>query len=81
MSSLSSNLRTQTVKPIEFQLHSWSSNLQGIADRLVKSYKNLLQGLNFWNEEGAHGNTAFGLTFPYEYANCKLKLKQIITLR
>ncbi len=51
-----------------FQSHSWSANLQPIADHFLASYKDFLPKLIYPVRVGEHANSAFGLIFPYEYA-------------
>jgi len=44
------------------------NNLQPLADHLVKSYKDYLPKLVYPIRVGEHSNTAFGLSFAYDYA-------------
>ena len=48
--------------------HHWSRILQPLADHLVQSYLNFLPKLIYPIRVGEHSNTAFGLTFPLQYA-------------
>lgn len=48
--------------------HSWSANLQLIADHFLSSYMSFLPKLIYPVRVGEHTNSAFGLIFPYEYA-------------
>ena len=58
------------------ELHTWNdplardleSNLQPLADLLVQKYIDFLPKLNYPIRVGEHSNTAFGLTFAYDYA-------------
>lgn len=54
-----------------FQSHSWSKNLQPLADYLIGAYKDFLPKLAYPVRVGEHANSAFGLIFPFEYAQCK----------
>jgi hypothetical protein len=58
-------------------------NLQPLADLIVLRYKEFLPKLNYPIRVGEHTNTAFGLTFAYDYAEAvaDLKLKQLIEKR
>ena len=49
----------------------WSANTKLLADHLVKSYKTFLPKLAYPIRVGEHSNTAFGLIFALDYANCK----------
>ncbi len=46
----------------------WAKNLQPLADLIVEKYLNYLPKLNYPLRTGDHINTAFGLTFAYDYA-------------
>ena len=48
--------------------HGWSQVLQPLADHLIQSYLNFLPKLIYPIRVGEHSNTAFGLTFPLQYA-------------
>lgn len=58
------------------ELHTWDdpvarelgSNLQPLTDLLVQKYIEFLPKLNYPIRVGEHTNTAFGLTFAYDYA-------------
>jgi hypothetical protein len=58
------------------ELHSWEDplarsleqNMQPLTDHIVKSYLDFLPKLNYPIRVGEHTNTAFGLTFAYDYA-------------
>lgn len=73
------------------ELHNWNDpmarelemNLQPFADLIVLRYKEFLPKLNYPIRVGEHTNTAFGLTFAYDYAEAfgELELKQLIEKR
>lgn len=46
----------------------WSTNLIPLADEIVTRYLDFLPRLNYPVRSGEHPNTAFGLTFAYDYA-------------
>ncbi|MFK7923314.1 MAG: DUF2891 domain-containing protein [Bacteroidia bacterium] len=46
----------------------WSTNLIPLADEIVTRYLDFLPRLNYPVRSGEHPNTAFGLTFTYDYA-------------
>ncbi|WP_235982922.1 DUF2891 domain-containing protein [Kordia aestuariivivens] len=58
------------------ELHTWNdplareleTNLQPLTDLIVQGYVNFLPKLNYPIRVGEHTNTAFGLTFAYDYA-------------
>ena len=58
------------------ELHNWddpmakelAQNLKPLADIIVLRYKEFLPKLNYPIRVGEHTNTAFGLTFAYDYA-------------
>ncbi|WP_412985554.1 DUF2891 domain-containing protein [Pontimicrobium sp. IMCC45349] len=58
------------------ELHTWDdplareleTNLQPLTDLLVQKYIEFLPKLNYPIRVGEHTNTAFGLTFAYDYA-------------
>ncbi|NQX84726.1 MAG: DUF2891 domain-containing protein [Flavobacteriaceae bacterium] len=58
------------------ELHTWDApvarileaNLQPLTDILVQKYIDFLPKLNYPIRVGEHTNTAFGLTFAYDYA-------------
>ncbi|MCC4212266.1 DUF2891 domain-containing protein [Leeuwenhoekiella parthenopeia] len=58
------------------ELHTWDDpmareleqNLQPLTDLLVERYEEFLPKLNYPIRVGEHPNTAFGLSFAYEYA-------------
>jgi len=58
------------------ELHTWDdplareleTNLQPLTDIIVQGYMNFLPKLNYPIRVGEHTNTAFGLTFAYDYA-------------
>ncbi len=72
-------------------LHNWDDpmanqleqNLKPLADIIVMRYKEFLPKLNYPIRVGEHPNTAFGLTFAYDYAVAvdDLELKQLIAKR
>ena len=47
----------------------WSANLKPLADVLVEKYKEYLPKLTYPLRIGTHSNTAFGLTFAWDYCN------------
>ncbi|MBT8286469.1 MAG: DUF2891 domain-containing protein [Bacteroidia bacterium] len=73
------------------ELHNWDdplgreleNNLQPLTDLLVLKYIDFLPKLNYPIRVGEHTNTAFGLTFAYDYAQTvgHTDLKQIIDSR
>lgn len=73
------------------ELHNWDDpmakdleqNLKPLADIIVLRYKEFLPKLNYPIRVGEHTNTAFGLTFAYDYAETMgdLELKQLIEKR
>ena len=58
------------------ELHIWDDplareleqNLQPLTDIIIKGYLNFLPKLNYPIRVGEHTNTAFGLTFAFDYA-------------
>ncbi|MEH6763265.1 MAG: DUF2891 domain-containing protein [Aequorivita antarctica] len=73
------------------ELHSWDDpmakelekNLKPLTDIIVLRYKEFLPKLNYPIRVGEHTNTAFGLTFAYDYAETlkDLEMKQLIEKR
>lgn len=73
------------------ELHTWSdplarqleSNLQPLTDLIIERYIDFLPKLNYPIRVGEHPNTAFGLTFAWDYANTveNEKLKSMIDQR
>ena len=73
------------------ELHTWNddtarileANLQPLTDLLIEKYIEYLPKLNYPLRVGTHTNTAFGLSFAYDYAVTvnNEKLKQAITDR
>ncbi len=73
------------------ELHNWDDpmgkqleqNLKPLADIIVRRYKEFLPKLNYPIRVGEHTNTAFGLSFAYDYAEAlnDLELKQLIEKR
>ena len=73
------------------ELHTWNDdlgrelekNLQPLTDIIVDKYKQFLPKLKYPIRVGEHTNTAFGLTFAWDYANTlgKVKLKELIEKR
>ena len=73
------------------ELHSWDdpvartleANLQPLTDLIVGKYLEFLPKLNYPIRVGEHPNTAFGLSFAYDYAKTvgNKELKSIIELR
>ena len=59
------------------ELHTWNDplarqleqNLQPLTDVIVEKYLDFLPKLNYPIRLGEHANTAFGLTFAYDYAH------------
>ena len=50
------------------QGQTWFKNLKPLADLLVSKYLEYLPKLTYPIRVGTHGNTAFGMTFAYDYA-------------
>jgi hypothetical protein len=46
----------------------WYANLQPLAERMVELYLDFLPKQSFPNRTGVHPNTAFGLSFAWDYA-------------
>ena len=46
----------------------WADNLQPLVDVIVKSYRDFLPKQNYPIRTGVHPNTAFGLSFAFDYA-------------
>lgn len=73
------------------ELHTWedpmaaplAKNLQPLADLIVMRYKEFLPKLVYPIRVGEHTNTAFGLTFAYDYAVAmeEMELKELIEKR
>ncbi len=73
------------------ELHTWNdplareleTNLQPMTDIIVQGYLDFLPKLNYPIRVGEHTNTAFGLTFAYDYAKTveNNTLKNIIEQR
>lgn len=73
------------------ELHTWDdplareleSNLQPLTDLVVNAYIEFLPKLNYPIRVGEHTNTAFGLTFAYDYAEVlhNDSLKNLISSR
>ncbi len=73
------------------ELHTWDDplartlevNLQPMTDIIVQGYLDFLPKLNYPIRVGEHTNTAFGLTFAYDYAKTvgNTTLKSVITQR
>ena len=73
------------------ELHSWedpmakdlAANLQPLADLIVERYINFLPRLVYPVRVGEHTNTAFGLSFAYDYAvnQQHTELQQLIAKR
>ncbi|PKP26431.1 MAG: DUF2891 domain-containing protein [Bacteroidetes bacterium HGW-Bacteroidetes-2] len=73
------------------ELHSWqdpnaqklAKNLQPLVDIIVMRYKEFLPKLVYPIRVGEHTNTAFGLTFAYDYAVSRgeIELKKLIVKR
>ena len=73
------------------ELHTWNdplgkeleTNLQPLTDLIVQKYLEFLPKLNYPIRVGEHTNTAFGLTFAWDYANTVQRedLKNMINQR
>tara|TARA_R110001632_G_scaffold6324_4_gene25819 strand:- start:38643 stop:39698 length:1056 start_codon:yes stop_codon:yes gene_type:complete len=73
------------------EIHTWDDatarelekNLQPLTDLIVQKYIGFLPKLNYPIRVGEHPNTAFGLTFAWDYANTvgHLPLKEMIEKR
>lgn len=73
------------------ELHTWNDpvaeelekNLQPLTDLIVQRYLEFLPKLNYPIRVGEHTNTAFGLTFAWDYANTvgNEQLKKLIKKR
>ncbi len=73
------------------ELHSWDNptarileqNLQPLTDKIVQNYLDYLPRLQYPNRVGTHTNTAFGLSFAWDYATAvgNEDLKKIIKKR
>ena len=73
------------------ELHTWDNpvareletNLQPLTDLLIQKYIEFLPKLNYPIRVGEHTNTAFGLTFAYDYAKTvgHAELKQMVENR
>ncbi|MEN3322274.1 DUF2891 domain-containing protein [Mariniflexile soesokkakense] len=73
------------------ELHTWDSetakqlesNLQPLTDLIIEKYIEFLPKLNYPIRVGEHPNTAFGLSFAWDYANTvnNTTLKSIIEQR
>ena len=73
------------------ELHTWNTplaralenNLQPLTDLIVTKYIEFLPKLNYPLRVGEHPNTAFGLSFAYDYANTvgSEELKSLIIQR
>ncbi|WP_298780029.1 DUF2891 domain-containing protein [uncultured Polaribacter sp.] len=73
------------------ELHTWDdetareleTNLQPLTNLIVENYMAFLPKLNYPIRVGEHTNTAFGLTFAWDYATTlgNLKLKELIKKR
>jgi hypothetical protein len=50
------------------QGRTWYANLEPLAEHIAKAYIEFLPGLSFPNRTGVHPNTAFGLSFAWDYA-------------
>ena len=61
----------------------WAKNLQPLSDLIVDKYMDFLPKLNYPIRTGTHSNTAFGLTFAYDYAllTANQKLQNLIMKR
>ncbi|MFB6318612.1 DUF2891 domain-containing protein [Saccharicrinis sp. FJH54] len=62
---------------LQMELRTWddplgkqlAANVQPLADTIVSKYSHFLDKLNYPIRVGEHTNTAFGLTFAWDYAN------------
>ncbi|MFD2433113.1 DUF2891 domain-containing protein [Mesonia maritima] len=67
------------------EIHTWETplgkeldkNLQALTNVIVKNYTDFLPKLNYPIRVGEHENTAFGLTFAYDYATATENQKLI----
>lgn len=76
---------------LQLELENWnhpagkelSENLKPLADLFCKKYSDFLPKLNYAIRSGDHINTAFGLTFAYDYAlaHANDSLKNVIEKR
>lgn len=72
-------------------LHQWDDplarelelNLKPLTEHIVANYKDFLPKLNYPIRVGEHTNTAFGLTFAFDYAVAtgEIELQKLITKR
>ena len=73
------------------ELHKWNdpiakeleTNLQPLTDLIVEKYLDFLPKLNYPIRVGEHPNTAFGLSFAWDYANTSdnIELKLLVETR
>ncbi len=73
------------------ELHTWNDpfarelekNLQPLTEQIAKMFINFLPKLKYPVRVGEHSNTAFGLTFAWDYATCVKNdsLQQLILLK
>ncbi len=54
------------------QAQDWYKNLQPLTDLMIEKYTEYLPKLNYPIRVGEHSNTAFGLTFAWDYAKAKV---------
>lgn len=61
----------------------WSANLQPLTDVIIDRYMNFLPIQQYPVRTGVHPNTAFGLSFAWDYANATghIELKTLIETR
>lgn len=67
----------------DLQGQAWAKNLQPLADSIVSKYIDFLPRLNYPIRVGEHTNTAFGLSYAWDYANTinHTELKKLIEKR
>lgn len=65
------------------QARQWHANLQPLVDVLLTKYAEYLPKLNYPIRVGTHTNTAFGLTFAWDYCDAtgETELKTLIAQR
>ncbi len=65
------------------EAQQWSANLQPLTDAIIERYMQFLPIQQYPVRTGVHPNTAFGLSFPLDYANTvgHIELKSLIESR
>jgi hypothetical protein len=61
-------LQIELIKADELFNKKWSKNLESLVNEMVKSYKTFLPKMSYPIRVGEHTNSAFGLSFAYDYA-------------